>query len=150
MIEIINQQRKVKINKAGLRHFVEFAAVRISEVDNRHFTISFISDKKMRELNGEFRGKQSTTDVLSFPFEAEEFEHANEDILENGSGFLGDIIISAEQAHKQSIENGLSLETEIRQLIVHGVLHLCGYDHETDNGEMNERETELREALNIN
>ena len=58
-------------------------------------------------------------------------------------------MISVEQAAKQSNKNGLSLETEIKQLILHGVLHLCGYDHETDRGEMNAREIELRRALDI-
>jgi len=58
-------------------------------------------------------------------------------------------VISVEQAQKQAAENGLPLENEIKQLIVHGVLHLCGYDHETDSGEMNARELELRDKLGI-
>ena len=56
-------------------------------------------------------------------------------------------MISLEQAQKQASENDLKLETEIKQLILHGMLHLCGYDHETDDGEMNARELELRENL---
>jgi probable rRNA maturation factor len=62
---------------------------------------------------------------------------------------LGDIVISVEQAQRQAKENKLTLESEIKQLILHGLLHLCGYDHETDNGEMNKRELELRESLGI-
>ena len=96
----------------------------------------------MRELNKQFRGKNSTTDVLSFASEPEEF---NTD--ENN---LGEIIISAEQAERQAFENQLSIEIEIKQLILHGVLHLCGYDHETDDGEMNARELQLRDKLSIN
>lgn len=57
---------------------------------------------------------------------------------------MGNIVISAEQAQKQAAENGLTLEGEIKQLMLHGLLHLCGYDHETDKGEMNARELELR------
>ena len=95
----------------------------------------------MREMNFNFRGKNATTDVLSFPFETDEFD------LEDNN--LGDIAISLEQAQRQAIENNLDLETEIKQLILHGVLHLCGYDHETDNGEMNKRELELRDKLGI-
>jgi probable rRNA maturation factor len=113
----------------------------IKETDHKTFTVAFVSDRKIRELNKQFRGKNSTTDVLSFPFKADEF-----DIDDN---HLGDIIISLEQAQKQSAENDLPLELEIKQLILHGVLHLCGYDHETDTGEMNRRELALREQLEI-
>ena len=95
----------------------------------------------MIQLNEMFRGKSATTDVLSFPHEPDEFDPDKDN--------LGDIVISAEQAQKQATENGLTLEGEIKQLILHGLLHLCGYDHETDNGEMNARELELRELLKI-
>ncbi len=103
--------------------------------------IAFVSDIKMRQLNAEFRGKDLTTDVLSFPFEADEFE--------TDQNTLGDVAISLEQAHRQAIENDLTFPTEIKQLILHGILHLCGYDHETDNGEMNSLELKLRDKLLI-
>jgi len=95
----------------------------------------------MKELNKFFRGKDTTTDVLSFPHEPDEFDVDKTN--------LGDIVISAEQAQRQAKENGLTLDNEIKQLILHGILHLCGYDHETDNGEMNARELELRDKLGI-
>ncbi|HNU08592.1 MAG TPA: rRNA maturation RNase YbeY, partial [Pyrinomonadaceae bacterium] len=63
--------------------------------------------------------------------------------------FLGDIVISLEQAVRQAVENRLTLEEEVKQLILHGILHLCGYDHQTDNGEMNARELELRRILKL-
>lgn len=141
MPEIINQQRKIKLNLNFFDEFAEKCLLNIPEAENKDFTVAFVSDKKMRELNESFRGKNSTTDVLSFPFSADEFEAEFEN--------LGDIVISAEQAEKQASENGLDFETEIKQLILHGVLHLCGYDHETDDGEMNERELQLRKKLGI-
>jgi probable rRNA maturation factor len=95
----------------------------------------------MKQLNEMFRGKDSTTDVLSFPHQPDEFDPDKIN--------LGDIVISAEQAAKQAAENGLSLETELKQLMLHGLLHLTGMDHDTDNGEMNARELELRERLGI-
>lgn len=110
--------------------------------------VAFVSDRRMRELNRFFRGKDATTDVLSFPHEPDEFEPPAAD-GRVPAGFLGDIVISAEQAERQAGESGLSLETEIKQLILHGLLHLCGYDHETDSGEMDRRELELRAALGI-
>jgi probable rRNA maturation factor len=141
MPEIINNQRKIKIERPLFQKFAETAAVKITETENKIFNVVLVYDRKMRELNNDFRGKNATTDVLSFPFEADEFE-AN-------TNFLGDIVISVEQAAKQAAENDLTLETEIKQLILHGVLHLCGYDHETDKGEMNRRELELRRILEI-
>lgn len=142
MTELINSQRKIKLDWNIFRAFAEIVIEAVEETESRFVTIAFVSDRKMRGLNKTFRGKDSTTDVLSFPFEADEFETE-----ENN---LGDIVISLEQAQKQSAENGLDLCTEVKQLILHGVLHLCGYDHETDDGEMNRRELELRGKLGIN
>ncbi len=141
MHEIINNQRKIRIDTKTFEDYLKTLFEAVEEAQKKSATIAFVSDRKMRELNHEFRGKNSTTDVLSFPFEADEFDVEQD--------FLGDIVISLEQAQKQAAENDLDLETEIRQLILHGILHLCGFDHETDNGEMNRRELELRELLHI-
>ena len=141
MTEVINNQRKIRLDLRIFQTFAENAVRRTRETADKNATIAFVSDRKMRALNNEFREKNKTTDVLSFPFEADEFD------LEQD--FLGDIIISLEQAQKQAAENGFDLETEIKQLILHGILHLCGYDHETDDGEMNRREMALRKELEI-
>ena len=141
MTEIINNQRKIKLDRRVFQEFAENALQQIEETENKSPTIAFVSDRKMRALNKEFRGKNKTTDVLSFPFEPDEFDAQTD--------FLGDIVISTEQAQRQAAENNLTIETEIKQLILHGILHLCGYDHETDTGEMNRRELELREHLGI-
>ena len=141
MPEIVNNQRKIKIDREIFQTFADNVSKRISEIEGKDFTIAFVSDKKMRELNKNFRAKSSTTDVLSFPFEADEFDAEDNN--------LGDIAISLEQAERQARENNLDFEAEIKQLILHGILHLCGYDHETDGGEMNMRELELRDKLFI-
>jgi probable rRNA maturation factor len=180
MTEIINNQRKIKLDWQILQTFAESLSEKVKETENKNFTVAFVSDRKMRELNKQFRGKNSTTDVLSFPFEPDEFFLSESSAVADGltgtienpntisnastddlqppaaaagsdfSDFLGDIIISLEQAQKQARENDLDLETEIKQLILHGVLHLCGYDHETDGGEMNRRELKLRDKFAIN
>ncbi|HEY0725747.1 MAG TPA: rRNA maturation RNase YbeY, partial [Pyrinomonadaceae bacterium] len=98
-------------------------------------TIAFVSDKRIRELNRQFRGIDKATDVLSFPAE----EESN----------LGDVAVSVETAAAQARENGLTFDREIAQLILHGLLHLSGYDHETDNGQMNRLELKLRKKLKI-
>ncbi len=141
MIELYNLQRKTPIDTKGLRDFAGGLVDKIHEAAGKSFTVALVPDKRMKELNSLFRGKDSTTDVLSFPHEPDEFD------LDESN--LGDIVISAEQAAKQAAENGLTLDGELKQLILHGVLHLCGYDHETDEGEMNERELELRTKLRI-
>ncbi len=141
MIEIVNRQRKIKIDAEIFRDFADKTVSLIPEASGKSVVIAFVSDSKMRQLNAEFRGKDLTTDVLSFPFEADEFE--------TDQNTLGDVAISLEQAHRQAIENDLTFPTEIKQLILHGILHLCGYDHETDNGEMNSLELKLRDKLLI-
>jgi probable rRNA maturation factor len=157
---IVNLQRKIKLDR---RPFVAFADVLIKtagEPSIGDFSVAFISDRRMIELNGFFRGKTTTTDVLSFPHEPDEFAQgagfspslSKEERTDAGTqneDYLGDIVISVEQAARHARENDLSLENEIKQLILHGFLHLCGYDHETDDGEMNKRELSLRKKLKI-
>lgn len=90
--------------------------------------IAFLTDAAMRRLNREFRGKDHATDVLSFP----------------GEPPLGDIAIAVPTARRQARERGHSLRVELRVLALHGLLHLMGYDHETDQGEMHRAEEKLR------
>jgi probable rRNA maturation factor len=162
MIDLVNLQRKVKLDTSEFRIYIGNLSSVVSEADGKTLSVAFVSDKRMTELNKFFRGKDSTTDVLSFPHETDDFlsERAelsggtseleiNPPVTTGGSDFLGDIVISAEQAERQAKENKLSLENEIKQLILHGLLHLCGYDHETDGGEMNRRELDLRKKLKI-
>ena len=157
---LLNLQRKVNLETASFVDFASNLDRSIKELNGKHFDVAFVSDRRMKELNSFFRGKNSTTDVLSFPHEPDEFVQSasfsssdDEEIRTEArtldKDFLGDIVISAEQAARQADENGLTLENEIKQLILHGLLHLCGYDHETDNGEMNARELELRDKLGI-
>ena len=162
MIDVINLQRKVKLDTKQFREFVSLLSSAVDEVDGKTFSVAFISDDRIRKLNSTFRGKDSTTDVLSFPQDGDLIlsktpevpggstpQQANPPVTAGDSGFIGDIVISAEQAARQAKENKLTLELEIKQLILHGVLHLCGYDHETDKGEMNARELGLRDKLGI-
>jgi probable rRNA maturation factor len=141
MIEVVNRQRKVKIDGERWQAFAE-RALKVAPADGAGVTVAFVSDRAMRELNWRWRGKHGTTDVLSFPAGQDEFEKVE--------GLrLGDVVISVEQAARQASEHGLEFEEEISQLILHGVLHLCGYDHETDEGEMNRLELRLRRRLGI-
>ena len=104
-------------------------------------SIAFIDDDAMKELNQKFRKKAKTTDVLTFPAD----DSYNEPSATGRP--LGDIVISVDQARKQAADEKHSLSTEIRYLVVHGVLHALGYDHETDRGEMNALEVEVRAGV---
>ncbi|HUF04153.1 MAG TPA: rRNA maturation RNase YbeY [Aridibacter sp.] len=139
MTEVLNRQRKVRIDTAGLKDFAVRACETIREAAGGSATIVMVSDEKIRKLNAEFRSKDTATDVLSFPFGEDQEEGM----------FLGDVVISAESAERQADENGLSLDTELKQLVLHGILHLCGYDHETDEGEMDALEIRYRNKLGI-
>ena len=142
MIEVVNRQRKLPIDDERWLAFAAKALKVVLANNDQDLTIAFVSDRAMREINRTWRGKRGTTDVLSFPAHQDEFEKA--------AGLnLGDVIISVEQAARQAVANKLTLDVEVAQLILHGLLHLCGYDHETDNGEMNRLEVRLRRRLGI-
>jgi probable rRNA maturation factor len=101
-------------------------------------TVLLTSDSAMRDLNRRFRGKNKPTDVLSFP---------SADLVQNQE--KGDLAISVETARRQATEQGHALTCELKVLILHGVLHLAGHDHETDTGEMQRRERSLRSRLGL-
>lgn len=97
-------------------------------------SIAFVDDEAMTSLNRKFRRRNKTTDVLTFP---------------GDDRFLGDIVISIDQARRQAAEEKHSIATEVRYLILHGILHALGHDHETDNGEMNALEVEARSLVGL-
>jgi probable rRNA maturation factor len=139
MIEVVNRQRKVRIDPERWLSFSEKALSAIQK-NSGQATIAFVSDRQIKELNRRFRGIDKATDVLSFPASDETTGEASN---------LGDIAISLERAAIQAKENRLTVDEEIAQLILHGLLHLCGYDHEADKGEMNRLELKLRQKLKI-
>jgi probable rRNA maturation factor len=101
-------------------------------------TVLLTTDTAIRKLNRQFRGKNKATDVLSFPAEGVGAEE-----------IAGDLAISVPTARKQAVEQGHSLSTEVKVLILHGLLHLAGYDHEADEGQMARRERRLRAKLGL-
>ena len=99
------------------------------------FQCLITNDGELRRLNRDFLGKDYPTDVLSFP--------------EQGDGFLGELAISGDRAIEQAAGFGHSPEDEVRILMLHGVLHLMGYDHETDRGRMGRTESRWRRRLGL-
>ena len=120
-----------------LRRVITESLTRIGRVDCEvHVLIT--GDERVRELNRQFRQLDRATDVLSFP---------DGDGLPSGRLLLGEIVISLDAARRQATELGHDEQRELSELVLHGVLHLVGYDHERDNGDMNRLEIELREEL---
>ena len=91
------------------------------------YSVGLVSDAAIRRYNARFRGQDEATDVLSFPAAT----HGKDE-----NGYLGDILISAETARRHAANYGVRLEDEIKALILHGLLHLLGQDHERDGGQM--------------
>ena len=168
---IVNRQSKVRIDMHATREFVKKLR-KCLRLGRREFNICFVGDREMSRLNATYRGKVKSTDVLSFPwgparggsFKSSVDEprshimaarRANPETFEPGRNFpeifnfLGDIVISTEMARRNASEEGHSTLNEIRWLILHGVLHLLGFDHASDRGEMATLELALRARLGI-
>jgi probable rRNA maturation factor len=128
-----NRQRSTKIDGSAVRAFLSRVGREVA--GGREFAVVVSSDAAVRRANRRFRGKRGATDVLSFP--------------DGENGRLGDILISAQCAARQAEEHGHPVEEEIKILVLHGLLHLLGYDHERDNGEMQRAETRWRGKLGL-
>lgn len=148
---IINRQKRIRIREAALARFLSDVR-RELKVPRAKVTVCFVTDAEIAKLNGKFRGKPKATDVLSFPAR----EYARGRAAKNGhaklrdsENSLGDIAISPETARRNAKEFGRSVDEEIRILMLHGTLHLLGYDHEVDGGEMERLELRLRRRLRL-
>ena len=128
-----NRQRKVRFNERELREFVQRLGRELA--GGREFAVVIGSDASLRRANGQFRGKSSSTDVLSFP--------------DGEQGRLGDILVSAGRAEQQANRYGHGIEEEIKVLVLHGLLHLLGYNHESDNGRMRKAERRWRKKYGL-
>jgi probable rRNA maturation factor len=149
---ILNQQNEVRVAKRPLESFLRRLKRELG-LSQSDVTVCLVSDKAMAKLNQKFRKKKGPTDVLSFPALVRKRpvqlrRKSNAKNSAKGQD-LGDIAISPATARRYAKNNGRPLTSELRVLILHGVLHLLGYDHETDRGEMDEVEERLRKRLGL-
>ena len=144
---IINRQSQFVLDLPLLRAY-ELKVKNVLKIGRRNFNVCFVTDEDISRMNSVYRGKAVPTDVLSFPWEGEGESGPEESVSGEFRNFLGDIVISVATADRNAKAEGHSTEEEIRMLILHGVLHLLGYDHETDHGEMKSLELALRDQLN--
>ena len=142
-IEVVNRQRLARIDATRVARLADATLAAVGKTGSS-LTIAFVRDRIIRDLNRRFRESDRATDVLSFP----RTNPGDEDFPEAGDvDYLGDIVVSTDTALRQANEKGLLFEREVDELVMHGVVHLCGYDHENDHGEMNRLELKLRRKL---
>ncbi len=133
-----------RFSRREIAQFVRRILIALRVDDDIHeVSIAIVDDEAMRNLNRQFRKKNKTTDVLTFPADA-----TDADPQAHGRP-LGDIVISIDQGRRQAADQRHSVATEVRYLILHGILHALGYDHETDSGEMNALEVKVREKVGL-
>ena len=146
---ILNRQRAVRVARGPLEEFFR-RVLRERNLRDSDITICFVSDAEMARLNLAFRKKKGPTDVLSFPARTKRRKRIYTESTEGAEkSYLGDIAIAPETARRYAKKNGQSLSNELRVLILHGVLHLLGYDHETDRGEMDRIERKMRRRFGL-
>lgn len=146
---LLNQQSQVRVDLQSLREFIR-TVERCLRLRRDAFNVCLVDDREISRLNGAFRAKHRPTDVLSFGWQEGATGGRQEAGAKEFAQFCGDIAISAETARRNAAVEGHSTLNELRWLILHGVLHLLGYDHETDTGEMVSLELSMRDRLGIN
>jgi probable rRNA maturation factor len=150
---IVNRQRRVRIPAAELNRFLVLAQKRL-RVPAGAVTVALVTDIEMKRWNRAFRGKNRPTDVLSFPVnDSPQRKSATRRDSQTTSPstefYLGDVAIAPAVARANARRFGRTFAEEMRILILHGLLHLMGYDHETDKGQMDRREGRLRRELGL-
>ena len=149
---ILNQQRQVKVSISALEKF-STKARRVLRIPASAVTICLVTNAEIAKWNRLYRGKNRPTDVLSFttdePRSKERIRRLPEKRGSSASEYLGDIAIAPAVARQNARRLGRDFDAEMRILILHGLLHLMGYDHETDEGQMDRREMRLRRRLGL-
>jgi probable rRNA maturation factor len=149
---IVNRQRAVRVVRPPLETFLRRVKNELG-LGEASLTVCLVSDAEIARMNQTFRKKKGPTDVLSFPAVArgKPRRPASEGgpYKEGAGEYLGDIAIAPSTARRYAKKNGRKIADEIRVLMLHGVLHLMGYDHETDRGEMERVERKLRKRLGL-
>jgi probable rRNA maturation factor len=140
VVEVTNETG-LALRPDGVREFA--MAVLAREGGEGELAVAFVDEPVMAELNLRYRSVAEPTDVLSFSYEGLDDEEWPEPEGSEQAPYLGDVVICPAVAAKGAADDGIGLEVELRRLIIHGILHLLGYDHERDEGEMRAREEAL-------
>jgi probable rRNA maturation factor len=155
---ILNRQRTLRVPLRQLEEFVARARRKL-RLPPGSLTVCLVTNAEIAKWNRAYRHKQGPTDVLSFPAEDEPPPRATRKSplrisrtapsMPASHRYLGDIAIAPAVARRNALRFGRTFPQEMRILILHGMLHLLGYDHETDTGQMDRRERRLRRELGL-
>jgi len=163
---VLNRQRRVRVPVADLEKFLARAR-RNLRLPAGSLTVCLVTNAEIARWNRSYRGKSGPTDVLSFPVDGERQRHtkqrgsrahyklvsspsfASSTSSTSSTSYLGGLAIAPTIARRNARRFGRTFKDEMRILILHGMLHLMGYDHETDAGQMDRRERRLRRALGL-
>ncbi len=144
-IQIANRQTEIKIDRRKIRGTV-LQILKILNCADKEISISFVDDEHIKKINKQYLGRDRATNVISFSMQEGECGKINPQIL-------GDIIISIQTARKDAVKGRLRMEQEIDFLLIHGILHLLGYNHENttkkETDRMRQKEKELFNAINF-
>ena len=154
-VVFVNLQKRYIVRTASLLVFVRSLKRKLRR-EKSEFNVCFVDDDAIHRLNIAYRGINKATDILSFPWRDSETASraalpaaSRRETPGESANFLGEVVISVESARRNAAIEGHATLTEIRWLILHGILHLLGYDHERDSGQMTALELELREELKV-
>lgn len=131
MIIIRNRQRTVPVNIAALQRDAELILTKLGYATHE-LTVVITNNTTMRRYNREFRAVDKGTDILSFPYNEPDSQFTGDHPVADEEPILGDILISAPYVQAAAVKLGVTFEERMRELLVHGIFHLLGYDHETD------------------
>ena len=158
---IVNRQSRISVSLRALDKFLARARRRL-RLPKDSLTVCLVTDAEIARWNRAYRGKSGPTDVLSFATNAREATQRRaknsrvrkDDLFDaaaanHSAQYIGDIAIAPAVAKRNARRFGRSFDHEMRILILHGILHLMGYDHEADNGQMERRESKLRRELRL-
>jgi probable rRNA maturation factor len=157
---IVNRQSRISVPLRALDKFLARARRRL-RLPTDSFTVCLVTDAEIARWNRAYRGKSGPTDVLSFATNARKSKRgrgrngrAGRDFLDEATAnhsaqYIGDVAIAPAVAKRNASRFGRTLDDEMRILILHGILHLMGYDHESDDGQMERRENKLRRELRL-
>ncbi len=144
LVEVVNET-DLPLDEAAAARAVRLV-LEMEKLASGEVALAFVDESPMAELNERYRGVAEATDVLSFPGESEDdldWPDPETGPFQDRPLFLGDVLVCPAVARRNAQDDGESTAEELRRLVVHGVLHLLGYDHEVDQGEMSARETAI-------
>jgi probable rRNA maturation factor len=143
-VNLKTYQRRWQIDPAAIQRYLQkvwntiTSSIKISGSNQTEVSVVFLNQQQMQKYNKKYRNKNYPTDVLSFP---------SDGMPQEQEEYLGDILLCIDKAAENAANAGSSIDRELQVLLLHGVLHLLGYDHETDHGEMDALEGKLRKRL---